>query len=628
MEISELEHNSSISISEFNNRYNELKNELNNVKVKVQSITTVISILNDDFSTLTANLPDRNEWWSIRPKDVAVTSLKAGWKNNYGIVLTGEGCIWFEPVEGTNFKLMDNNGLYLFANYDGTLTEVSFNEATVWTGKREWVSGKSYYSFYSEQDDLWLTTSGTSANSPVIAGTEKTLWTIEEGDAPLQLFLYSLAEDAFPPVPTSLDLNGMTEYLRRPLQVPPFLDITILNGAIKPREGLIWDNDYFINISDHSIMRLNNVVVDLSSTEHYMKFGNPRKITVMNIAADGELHLGENSSIITASFPSESFDDFNYYGGAIYAQTSTTKIYLEGGALYGPIIENSPASYNVYIAAPLQGELNFFVPQYLRTANTIVAKKYNNYNISVMDLSKIKFAGVTDYTANVSSGGYVYLMPVSDMGDIEYFISGDNDAALRNYQSSIQYENDTPSIRYRIGYIHYAAKRYVESLGSMLTAAEENGNDLHLLLALGNVLSLRDDNFAAEGYFERFMDEFDRIRIREKVILPQVDPDHNDLVENYMHAANNYGVALSKLALRTGNSAQNAKAMVYFSESSRAWDALTRNQTTLVRNEGSNLAAQNIKYMSYPQSIFEPAMYYDIPRTLQDEEILKQAAQR
>ncbi len=216
----------------------------------------------------------------------------------------------------------------------------------------------------------------------------------------------------------------------------------------------------------------------------------------------------------------------------------------------------------------------------------------------------------------------------SDMGDIEYFISGDNDAALRNYQSSIQYENDTPSIRYRIGYIHYAAKRYVESLGSMLTAAEENGNDLHLLLALGNVLSLRDDNFAAEGYFERFMDEFDRIRIREKVILPQVDPDHNDLVENYMHAANNYGVALSKLALRTGNSAQNAKAMVYFSESSRAWDALTRNQTTLVRNEGSNLAAQNIKYMSYPQSIFEPAMYYDIPRTLQDEEILKQAAQR
>ena len=216
----------------------------------------------------------------------------------------------------------------------------------------------------------------------------------------------------------------------------------------------------------------------------------------------------------------------------------------------------------------------------------------------------------------------------SDMGDIEYFISGDNDAALRNYQKSIQYENDTPSIRYRIGYIHYAAKHYVESLGSLLTAAEESGNDLHLLLALGNVLSLRDDNFAAEGYFERFMDEFDRIRIREKVILPQVDPDHNDLVENYMHAANNYGVALSKLALRTGNSAQNAKAMVYFSESSRAWDALTRNQTTLVRNEGSNLAAQNIKYMSYPQSIFEPAMYYDIPRTLQDEEILKQASQR
>ena len=216
----------------------------------------------------------------------------------------------------------------------------------------------------------------------------------------------------------------------------------------------------------------------------------------------------------------------------------------------------------------------------------------------------------------------------SDMGDIEYFISGDNDAALRNYQKSIQYDNDTSSIRYRIGYIYYAAKQYVESLGSLLTAAEESGNDLHLLLALGNVLSLRDDNFAAEGYFERFIDEFDRIRIREKVILPQVDPDHNDLVENYMRAANNYGVALSRLALRTGNSGQNAKAMVYFSESSRAWDALTRNQTTLERNPASNLAAQNLKYLSYPQSTFEPAMYFDIPRTLQDEEILTQSSQR
>ena len=216
----------------------------------------------------------------------------------------------------------------------------------------------------------------------------------------------------------------------------------------------------------------------------------------------------------------------------------------------------------------------------------------------------------------------------SDMGDIEYFISGDNDAALRNYQKSIQYDNDTSSIRYRIGYIYYAAKQYVESLGSLLTAAEESGNDLHLLLALGNVLSLRDDNFAAEGYFERFIDEFDRIRIREKIILPQVDPDHNDLVENYMRAANNYGVALSRLALRTGNSSQNAKAMVYFSESSRAWDALTRNQTTLERNPASNLASQNLKYLSYPQSTFDPAMYFDIPRTLQDEEILTQSSQR
>lgn len=89
-----------------------------------------------------------------------------------------------------------------------------------------------------------------------------------------------------------------------------------------------------------------------------------------------------------------------------------------------------------------------------------------------------------------------------------------------------------------------------------------------------------------------------------------------------MYAANNYGVTLYKLAKRTGNSGLNAQAIVQFSQSVRAWDALTRNQETMVRLPGSNLAEMNIQYITHPIPDFEPSVYTNISKTLLDNEHL------
>ena len=64
----------------------------------------------------------------------------------------------------------------------------------------------------------------------------------------------------------------------------------------------------------------------------------------------------------------------------------------------------------------------------------------------------------------------------------------------------------------------------------------------------------------------------------------------------------------------------NAQAIVQFQQSLRAWDALTRNQDTLVRLLGSNLAEQNIQYITHPMPEFEPAIYTDIAKNLTDNE--------
>lgn len=213
----------------------------------------------------------------------------------------------------------------------------------------------------------------------------------------------------------------------------------------------------------------------------------------------------------------------------------------------------------------------------------------------------------------------------SNMADLDYFISGDLSAALQNYKNAIENFYDTASIRYRIGFIQYDSANYAEALGSFIKTASKENNDKNLLLSLGNVLMLRNDDAAATGYYSRLIDILDLAKSRYDILLPQVNKEQGDLVNLYMLASNNLGVSLARLAQRTGDSHLQGEAMVQFSQSLRAWDALTRNQDTMVRLEGSNLAAQNIRYLNQANSSFDPAIYATIPRTLYGEHILKQA---
>ena len=47
-----------------------------------------------------------------------------------------------------------------------------------------------------------------------------------------------------------------------------------------------------------------------------------------------------------------------------------------------------------------------------------------------------------------------------DFANIKYFVAGDYDEALINFKNAVQLENDTPEIRYKIGYIQYKNKNY------------------------------------------------------------------------------------------------------------------------------------------------------------------------
>lgn len=265
--------------------------------------------------------------------------------------------------------------------------------------------------------------------------------------------------------------------------------------------------------------------------------------------------------------------------------------------------------YREINAARMLGELYADAREYLK-AQTVYTRGISLYN--------------AEHEASGFEGDENTGKLFADMGDIDYFISGELDSALHNYEKAVSIKYDTPSVNYRIGVIYYGMKEYANALSSFIKVSEKENRDPNVLFALGNTLSLRGDNFAAQSYYSDLLNVLDAERAKKIYFTPATDEEDNVIVEMYLRVNNNLGVTLYRLARQTGNSGMNAEAMVRLSDSMRAWDALTRNPETMIRLEGSNLAAQNLKYISHPYPDFEPAIYTDIPRILSDGKVLEQ----
>ncbi len=254
--------------------------------------------------------------------------------------------------------------------------------------------------------------------------------------------------------------------------------------------------------------------------------------------------------------------------------------------------------------------------EYADEREYILAQQTYNEGISLFEREN-KNSGLSS-TGDV---GRLY----ADLGDLNYFINGDMEASLSNYEKSVENKNDSASVRYKIGYIQYTTQDFDAAWNSFVHGNDlDDGQDIHTLLALANTLSLKNDNFAAQGYYEALIsilrNNFDKFGI----VIPQVRTDHGDMVDTYMKATNNLGVTLSRIAAFNGDSSANGKSIVNFAESSRAWDALNRNQETMIRLTVNDLGKQNSTYVANPNYGYAPVIYTEIPKTLYGEEGLKQ----
>jgi len=208
-------------------------------------------------------------------------------------------------------------------------------------------------------------------------------------------------------------------------------------------------------------------------------------------------------------------------------------------------------------------------------------------------------------------------------GDLEYFVkTGNMEAALANYKKAEGYGYSPPEIQYRMGAAYYQLEDWKNALDYLFKASKELPLNRRLLFAMGNAAYQRGDYFASKGYYDRLLDILEVQRVRLPVLLPNDNAQFLETGERLMMARNNAGVVNEALANQTGNREYRSKAMVLYAESSRAWDAITRNPESMRRmnlTDSPGAPSINLGYLNAnnalrPTSGFKPQIFVRIDK--------------
>jgi len=201
------------------------------------------------------------------------------------------------------------------------------------------------------------------------------------------------------------------------------------------------------------------------------------------------------------------------------------------------------------------------------------------------------------------------------MGDLEYFTKiGDMEAALRFYHRSEQDGWAPPEMQYRMGAAYYQLENWRNALEYLFAASKDLPLNRRILFALGNTALKRGDYFAANGYYNRLLDILESQRARLPILLPNDRPEYLELAERLMMAQNNAGVACEMLAAQTGSRNYHTRALAFYAEANRAWDARTRDPRSMIRSGSTPLPYLNSRNALYPQVDYEPQIFIRIDR--------------
>jgi len=202
-------------------------------------------------------------------------------------------------------------------------------------------------------------------------------------------------------------------------------------------------------------------------------------------------------------------------------------------------------------------------------------------------------------------------------GDLFYYISHDLEPALDLYLKAEANRFKSPELDYKLGYIHYTADRYEDSLLRFSKVVDQRPTNPNALYALANSLYLRGYYSSAQGYYLRLLNLLESREEGIPFLQIYENPEHQALAEYIMKVYNNLGVTLKQLADRSRDPEKESKALVDMTFSSERFDQLSRDPETAERGLTKNLAYLNQRGVLYPSSEFQLQVYTRLPIDLE-----------
>jgi tetratricopeptide (TPR) repeat protein len=278
--------------------------------------------------------------------------------------------------------------------------------------------------------------------------------------------------------------------------------------------------------------------------------------------------------------------------------------------------------------------LNYHIEAYKRYADLLI----NQREFKRAEAELVKAIGLYEdaLDRNLLKPAPEFGQLFATMGDLEYFTKqGDMEMTLAYYRRSEDAGWAPPEMLYRMGSAYYHLRDWTSALEHFFAASTQLPLNRRLLLALGNACYMRNDYFAAQGYYNRLLDMLEAERIRLPVLLPNDRPEYVELADRLMRARNNMGVVLEALTGITGDNRYRAQALGYYSESARAWDTLSRNPETMIRPFAGELSTPgkgrpnlNIQNLLYPQSGYEAQIFPEIDKDVLEPSLWEDIAPR
>ena len=223
--------------------------------------------------------------------------------------------------------------------------------------------------------------------------------------------------------PQELDLKSRKIVITKEVIVPVGSHVYFKNGQFVPKST--WTLDRVFYIPSGSSMKLENVVIDWSSSVHYYVSSKVVQRYIFDI--DGVIHFGTGCHVKgwldSTLQPSDEF-----IPGAAFRFAPEARIYLNGGR-FDNVIFRLNTVVNLYVSANIINNIYVYVPTTCRFANFLIAMPWN-YRITVADRVKFLVYGLKGWGTGLDKSNRIVLteteeLTIGDAGKTTYV--GDTD---------------------------------------------------------------------------------------------------------------------------------------------------------------------------------------------------------